>query len=110
MKRTSLVLPEDLLREVVQISGEKTLSGAVVVEHGAGVKYRALCIQDMAKGYSALAKGDATAIANEPQLASGSVAGQGSHTTDFRVDDCKFYLIVSALKPADTVVSLRIRA
>ena len=31
MKRTSLVLPEDLLREVLQISGEKTVSGAVVV-------------------------------------------------------------------------------
>lgn len=31
MKRTNLVLPEELLREVVQISGEKTFSGAVVV-------------------------------------------------------------------------------
>jgi Arc/MetJ family transcription regulator len=30
MKRTNLVLPEDLLKEVVQISGEKTYSGAVV--------------------------------------------------------------------------------
>ena len=31
MKRTNLVLPEDLLREVVQISGEKTYSGAVIL-------------------------------------------------------------------------------
>src|SRR5262245_4997004 len=31
MKRTNLVLPEELLREVVQISGEKTFSGAVMV-------------------------------------------------------------------------------
>jgi Arc/MetJ family transcription regulator len=31
MKRTNLVLPEELLREVVQISGEKTFSGAVVI-------------------------------------------------------------------------------
>ena len=31
MKRTNLVLPEDLLREVVQISGEKTYSGAVIM-------------------------------------------------------------------------------
>jgi Arc/MetJ family transcription regulator len=31
MKRTNLALPEGLLREVVQISGEKTFSGAVVV-------------------------------------------------------------------------------
>ncbi len=31
MKRTNLVLPEELLREAVQISGQKTFSGAVVV-------------------------------------------------------------------------------
>lgn len=31
MKRTNLVLPDDLLREAVQVSGEKTYSGAVVV-------------------------------------------------------------------------------
>ena len=31
MKRTNLVLPEDLLREVVRASGEKTYSAAVVV-------------------------------------------------------------------------------
>jgi Arc/MetJ family transcription regulator len=31
VKRTNLVLPEDLLREAVQASGEKTYSGAVVV-------------------------------------------------------------------------------
>ena len=30
MKRTNLVLPEDLLKEAVQISGEKTYSAAVV--------------------------------------------------------------------------------
>lgn len=31
MKRTNLVLPEELLEEVCRISGEKTWSGAVVV-------------------------------------------------------------------------------
>ncbi|MBM4063549.1 MAG: type II toxin-antitoxin system VapB family antitoxin [Planctomycetes bacterium] len=31
MKRTNLVLPEDLLEEVVHASGEKTYSAAVVV-------------------------------------------------------------------------------
>ena len=31
MKRTNLVLPEELLREAVRVSGEKTYSGAVVV-------------------------------------------------------------------------------
>jgi hypothetical protein len=82
----------------------------VTVERGAGVAYRALCVQDMASDYSALARGDATPISNSPRMASGTVAGQGKHTTDFRVDDCRFYLIISALKPADTVVSLRVRA
>ena len=82
----------------------------VLVERGAGVAYRALCIQDMANDYSALARGDATATAGVSRLASGTVAGQGKHTTDFRVDDCRFYLIISALKASDTVVSLRVRA
>jgi hypothetical protein len=31
MKRTSLVLPEDLLDEVVRLSCEKTFSGAVIL-------------------------------------------------------------------------------
>ena len=30
MKRTNLVLPEDLLEEAVRLSGEKTYSGTVV--------------------------------------------------------------------------------
>lgn len=30
MKRTNLVLPEDLLDECVRLSGEKTFSGAVI--------------------------------------------------------------------------------
>src|SRR5882724_8561841 len=82
----------------------------VTVEQGAGVAYRALCVQDMASDYPALARGDATPMATSLQLASGTVAGQGKHTSDFRVAACRFYLIISALKPADTVVSLRVRA
>ena len=31
MKRTNLVLPDDLLREVMQLSGEQTFSGAVIL-------------------------------------------------------------------------------
>jgi hypothetical protein len=82
----------------------------VLVERGAGVAYRALCTQDMASDYSALAGGDAAAISENPRMASGIVAGQGKHTTDFRVDDCKFYLVISALESSDTIVSLRVRA
>lgn len=82
----------------------------VTVERGAGVSYRTLCVQDMANDYSALARGDAAALAGDPRMASGRVAGPGKHTTDFRVDACKFYLVIAALGPADTIVSLRVRA
>jgi hypothetical protein len=82
----------------------------VIVERGAGVAYRALCAQDMDADYSALAAGDASAVAGDSRLASGTVAGPGQHTTDFRVDECKFYLVISALERADTLVSLRVRA
>jgi hypothetical protein len=82
----------------------------VIVERGAGISYRTLCVRDMSKDYSALARGDAAALSSDPRMASGTVAGEGKHTTDFRVDDCKFYLVVAALTPANTVVSLRVRA
>ena len=82
----------------------------VTVERGAGVNYRALCAGDMDKDYSALAKGDAASVAGDARLATGTVAGLGKHTTDFRVDDCKFYLVISALHGAATLVSLRVRA
>ena len=82
----------------------------VLVERGAGVSYRALCAEDMAKDYSALARGDTAGIVNDRRMASGTVVGQGKHTTDFRVDVCKFYLVIAAIEPANTVVSLRVRA
>jgi hypothetical protein len=82
----------------------------VTVESGAGIAYRALCAEDMDKGYPALARGDAASIAFDPRLANGTVAGLGKHTSDFRVDACKFYLVISALEQADTLVSLRVRA
>lgn len=82
----------------------------VTVERGAGIAYRALCAGDMDKDFSALARGDAGAIAADPRLASGTVAGVGTHTTDFLVDGCKFYLVISALRGADALVSLRVRA
>lgn len=82
----------------------------VTVEQGAGATYRAVCVEDMAKDYPALARGDAAALSSDSHLAHGTVAGAGKHTTDFRVDDCRFYLVVAALEPVSTVVSLRVRA
>jgi hypothetical protein len=82
----------------------------VLVERGAGVTYRALCVKDMARDYSALARGDTAGLVNDARMARGTVAGQGKHTTDFRVDVCKFYLVIGAIEPTNTVVSLRVRA
>jgi len=82
----------------------------VTVERGGGATYRAVCVQDMPGDYSALARGDANAPSSDGRMASGRVAGLGKHTTDFRVDDCKFYLVIGAVGPADTIVSLRVRA
>jgi hypothetical protein len=82
----------------------------VNVESGAGVAYRALCAGDMDKEYSALARGDAASIATDPHLANGTVAGLGRHTTDFRVENCSFYLVISALEHTDTLVAFRVRA
>ena len=82
----------------------------VKVESGPGVRYRALCAGDMDKDYSAIARGDAASISIDPHLANGTVAGLGQHTADFRVDNCKFYLVISALERTDTLVSFRVRA
>jgi hypothetical protein len=82
----------------------------VNVESGAGVAYRALCAEDMDRDYAAIARGNAASIAVDPQLANGTVAGLGPHVTDFRVDNCKFYLVISALERRDTLVSFRVRA
>jgi hypothetical protein len=82
----------------------------VAVERGAGVEYRALCASDMDKDYPALASGHVASLAIDPHLANGAIVGLGKHTTDFQIDGCKFYLVISPLRHADTLVSLRVRA
>jgi hypothetical protein len=82
----------------------------VTVERGAGVAYRALCVGDMGRDYPALARGNAAGVRKVPSLASGTIAGQGQHRTEFRIDECKFYLVISALTSVPTIVSVRVRA
>ena len=81
-----------------------------MAKSGPGVGYRALCAGDMDKDYSAIARGDAASITIDRHLPNGTVAGLGQHTTDFRVDTCKFYLVISALERTNTLVSFRVRA
>jgi hypothetical protein len=83
----------------------------VDVERGVGITYRVICAQDMDESYPALASGRVTDIPRGDVLANGSVSGLGPHITDFRVPDCRFFLVVSALRGStSTLVSLRVRA
>jgi hypothetical protein len=83
----------------------------VNVEQGTGVTYRAVCAQDIEENYPALASGRLAEIPSRAFVATGTVNGLGPHTTDFRVSDCRFYLIVSALGSSlSTLASLRVRA
>jgi hypothetical protein len=50
-------------------------------------------------------------MADEVILARGTITGMGKHTSDFSVNDCGFYLVVSAAGGAPTtLVALRVRA
>ena len=82
----------------------------VNVEQGSGITYRALCAKDMDANYAALANGQAAGIAEQALVARGTVDGVGARTNDFRVDGCKFYLVVSSVRGSTTIASLRVRA
>lgn len=83
----------------------------VDVQQGTGIAYRAVCERNLDENYSALAGGRAGDIPRRVVVASGTVSGPGTHTTDFVVPDCKFYLVVSAARgSAATLAALRVRA
>lgn len=83
----------------------------VNVEQGEGVVYRAACAQDVAESYPALASGHVEAMPSRAFVSKETLRGLGPHTTDFHVSNCRFYLVVSALRGASpTVASLRVRA
>lgn len=83
----------------------------VIVEQGAGVVYRTACAQDIADNYPALASGHVEAVPGRAFVSDETLSGLGPHTTEFQVNKCQFYLVVSALRGASpTVASLRVRA
>jgi hypothetical protein len=83
----------------------------VDVEQGTGITYRAVCDEDLDKNYAALVGGRASEIPQREVVANGTVMGQGLHTTDFVVPDCKFYLVVSAASGSPkTLAAVRVRA
>lgn len=83
----------------------------VNVERGEGVVYQAVCAKDMPDSYTALATGHVADVPSQAVVTSGTVMGLGPHITDFRVSECRFYLVVSALRGSpSTLASLRVRA
>jgi hypothetical protein len=83
----------------------------VDVQRGTGITYRAVCDRDLDANYSTLANGRADEIPSRAVVANGTVSGPGPHTTDFIVPDCKFYLVISAVRgSARTLAALRVRA
>ena len=83
----------------------------VNVEQGEGIAYRAVCERDLDSNYSALAHGRVSEVSGGAIITRGTVTGLGLHTTDFAVNDCKFYLIISSVARARrTLASLRVRA
>jgi hypothetical protein len=81
------------------------------IQSGEGISYRAVCTRDMVDSYPALARGHVDDMADYLIVARGTIAGLGRHTSDFSVDDCPFYLVVSAADLAPTtLVALRVRA
>jgi hypothetical protein len=82
----------------------------VRVERGAGVAYRVVCADDMAANYAAIARGDVGKLPRSSVVENGTFGGRGEHSTTFTVEQCKFYVVVSALRDSTTVAALRIRA
>jgi hypothetical protein len=88
---------------------EAAASLDVSVESGPGVAYRAVCAEDMRANLDAIVSGRVEEIPSRTVVASGTITGTGAHTAALRVERCKFYLVVSALRNTTTVAALRVR-
>ena len=81
----------------------------VRVEQGAGLAYRAVCVDDMPRDYPAVASGHAELLSSRTALADGALAGLGEHSATFVVDRCPFFIVLSSLAGSNTVAALRVR-
>jgi hypothetical protein len=81
----------------------------VRIEQGSGLAYRTICESDMAGAYDAIASGHVNRLPRRALAADGTVSGVGEHSATFRVDDCKFFVVVSTLGDSTTVAALRVR-
>jgi hypothetical protein len=82
----------------------------VRIEQGSGLAYRTVCQCDMPGDYDAIATGHLDRLPPPTSAASGALRGVGEHSAMFRVDDCRFFVVVSTLGDSTTVAALRVRA
>jgi hypothetical protein len=88
--------------------GELTMN--VIVEQGPGLIYRAVCQQTLRDNYQAIMAGSFSGLTRASWLAEGTLVGLGERTSRFRVEACKFYLVVTASSRAYAVGALRVRS
>ena len=79
------------------------------IERGSGLAYRTVCQNDMPAAYEAIASGHLDRLRTRASAANGTLLGLGEHSATFRVDDCKFFVVVSTLSDSTTVAALRVR-
>jgi hypothetical protein len=79
------------------------------VERGSGLAYRTVCQNDMPADYEAIASGHLDRLRTRAAAAEGTLRGLGEHSAIFRVDGCKFFVVVSTLSDSTTVAALRVR-
>lgn len=82
----------------------------VHVERGPGLSYRAICTRDMAEHLAEVATGKPERIPARDIVGSGSVTGEGAHSTRLDVEGCPYYLIVSSARARTTIAALRLRS
>jgi hypothetical protein len=82
----------------------------VRIERGEGLAYRTVCQGEMPADYEAIASGHLDRLPPRASAAAGTLGGPGQHSAVFRVDDCKFFVVVSTLGASTTVAALRVRA
>ncbi len=80
------------------------------IERGSGLSYRVMCAADMPSDFASIAKGDVGKLAPSGLGIEGNFAGLGDHSATFRVDACKFFVVVSTHGNSTTMAALRVRA
>ena len=81
----------------------------VRIEQGNGLTYRTVCQGDMPADYAAIASGHLDRLFSRASTAEGTLRGLGEHSAIFRVDGCRFFVVVSTLSDSTTVAALRVR-